>query len=168
MKMMDLVIPCFLFSLPVHAEPEIGPGEIVAHPERAKEIRGRLLKEKLGLDEDGASQIENILDRYQKLFRALKNKMRMTKRALKTTIHKGGVSNDEIRAAVTSLRAVRKEMFDLRERQLDEVLPLLNPIQQAKFVIVLDKIKKRFRDKARHHQREGRKLKRMNNAVPDL
>ena len=83
-------------------------------------------------------------------------------------MHRGGVSPDEIRAAVASLRELRKEMFALRERQLDEVLARLNPIQQAKFIIVLDKIKKRFRNKVRHHQRERGKLKRMNNAISYL
>lgn len=112
--------------------------------DRLRQVRTRVLEKQVGLDRKTAEEVVKILTKYQPERRKLQKEQREHRQAVRELLRND--SNDEAayKKGIQGFRSAEKKLFDLRNKEIDEVSKLLTPKQQAKLVAVLLRLKRRL------------------------
>lgn len=142
-----------LVCLPAGAQPR-GPGAKRAKIEaRMKEVRGKVLRKDVGLDDQRAKRVERILDKYTPQRRKLKKQERMHTKTLRALIQADSDDQPAYKRSIDGFRSTKNQLHALQNREYAELAKQLTPKQQAKLYVAIRKVRARLR---KHLQRRMR------------
>ncbi|MSP25345.1 MAG: periplasmic heavy metal sensor [Myxococcales bacterium] len=118
--------------------------------ERIKKMRGKVLREKVGLSEEKAKKVEASLDAHEPERRRVREATRTARKQLRDLLEANSDDQPAYDAALGKLRAGMKKMMELRDKQLDLFKKDLTPKEQAKLGQILGKLRKKMHGKGRH------------------
>jgi Spy/CpxP family protein refolding chaperone len=157
-KVKPAAVALFVLALAAPARAQSGPPPHAGPPAHAapgakraqaqqklRQVRARLLRERVGLDVKTALAVEKILDKFQSERQRLHQAMREEKKKLRALLDLD--SNDQ--AAYTrsqrSLLDVQQKLAMLKQQEFEELAKVLTPKQQAKLGREVDETMKRLR-----------------------
>ena len=115
--------------------------------ERMTELRGRLLRKRVGLDEDKVARVEALLEQGDAERKALHKAMRQSRRALRELVQRDSTDEAAFEAAVTGMLKARNRMHTLRHEELSKLRRVLSAKEMGKLVLALGKLRKRMEQK---------------------
>ncbi len=158
MKALKLLLPAALSAgLILTAAPaaEAQPKQrTVRVAKRLKQARARLLRQKVGLDEAKAVQVEKILDQHAKQRRGLKKQTKQHRRTVMALLSADSGDQQAYARAIKGARDGEKKLRALRDKEFNALAKVLTPKQQAKLMVAVKKMQKDIR---RHMQRRRRR-----------
>lgn len=116
---------------------------------RMKELRGRVLKKEVGLDDAKAAQVEKVLSKYAPERKKLQQEAQKHRRAIRDLLKKDSNDQAAYERAIKGLRAAQNKLHALREKELDELSKLLTPKQQAKLAVAIRRLQAKLRRRMR-------------------
>lgn len=159
MKRLIALLPltlALLATVPAFAQedpPDDDKQEVVES--RMKLIRARVLRQEVGLSEEKAKKVEAILDKYQPQRRALRQKLKGHRTTLAGLLQQD--SNDDAAYAreIKGLRDTHRKLQELRDQEIDELMKVMTPKEQAKFAAAMERMRNRVQQSVRQHQGRG-------------
>ena len=145
-RMIPIAVLVFSFTLPMSlsAQPGEPPGMMMDgpmhSPEKFKAMRAAILREKIGLDEATASQVEAVMDKYGLERRRVRRQVRNSQEELEDLFF---MDSDDQKAYRSKLEAIVKaeaQLQKLREKELNELGRFLEPKQQATLLMEMKKL----------------------------
>ncbi len=113
--------------------------------EKFKEKRGKLLREKVGLEEAEAVQVEAVMDRYRTERQELMEQVRDAKKVLKTLLDEDSEDQLAYQSQLDVLLAVRASMHEMHNAEITELRELLTPKKATKLLALMERVHKRMR-----------------------
>ena len=139
------------------AQPRGPRGEMTPERmEKFKEKRGKLLREKVGLTETEAVQVEAVMDKFQAERKELKGQVREAKQALKALLDEDSEDQVAFQNNLDVLLATRASMQELHATEIAELRGLLTPKKATKLLSMMERVHKRMRG-MKHGERRGMK-----------
>ncbi len=123
---------------------------------RIQQARARLLRNKVGLDEKKAVEVEGILDRHAKERKALQKQMREHRRTVTSLLSADSNDQPAYSRAIAGFRSTDKKLRALRDKELDALAKVLTPKQQAKLVVAAKQMQKEIRARMQRRKRRPR------------
>ncbi len=111
---------------------------------RLKQVRTRILKQEVGLDDKKVAEVEKIFDKYEPERRKLIKQQREQRLALKELLKQNSDDEAAYKKALESFRATQKKLKALTDRELDELSKQLTHKQQAKLFAALQRLRKKL------------------------
>ncbi|MFA6032266.1 MAG: hypothetical protein WC889_05145 [Myxococcota bacterium] len=145
-----LVIPIFALAQeapPAPAESREAMRENAMRKMRT--IRIADLQEQLNLDEKTTIRLNDILRRHDDEKNAMMREIKASMGQLKAVMSSASPDNAQLTRLLDKLLADKNRMNDVQNRQIAEVRKILTPIQQARFVLQMDKFRINMRDMIR-------------------
>lgn len=122
--------------------------------EKFKEKRGKLLREKVGLAEAQAVQVEAVMEKFQTERHELMQQISASREAIRTLLDEDSGDQDAYQSHLDVLLAVRTSMHELHAAEIDELRKLLTPKESAKLLAMMERVHKRMR--GMHHKKKDR------------
>lgn len=112
--------------------------------ERMKAMHARLLKEKVGLDDQRVAEVQAVHKQFRDQRKALREDMKTAHEALRLLVD--GNSNDTraFEKALADAKTARERLHALRKAEMEAVADLLTPKEQATLMVSMHKVKKHF------------------------
>lgn len=146
MRVLFLLLAVLLVSSGALAQPKgkgpKGEERRAKMEERLNQIRSRVLREKVGLDEAKAKQVEQILNKYEPERVKQRQAVRESAKALSELIDKDSNDQKAYERALLGMRTADKKLAELRDKELQELAKVLTPKQQAKLVISIRQMRR--------------------------
>jgi len=146
--MKKTILLLFTFHLSLFTSSSIAqPGGGRFHEDHLTQKQERLqtmivmrLTNEVGLNQDQALKVSEIMRKYQMQRRMLHQKMRGLNQQLRMVAY----SNDPKQATqvVSDLQKTKDEIDRLDDAMFNEIRPMLNPQQQAKFLLVMQDVRR--------------------------
>lgn len=141
-------------ATPGQGRPRFTPEQKLEH---IKTMRGKMLREQVGLDEKKAVEVEKALAAFDADHVKFHQAKRDAKQQLSEVVKDPNATDKAYRAAVAKQRAAHKQMHNLREREWNRVSTMLTPKQQALLLLSLGKMKHHYGKKCGYEGPEGPK-----------
>jgi Spy/CpxP family protein refolding chaperone len=109
---------------------------------RLAQVRERILKKEVGLDDAKAAAVEKIFAKYQPVRQKLVKEQREHRQAIRKLLKQNSDDQTAYKKEVSALRAVQKKLRALGEQQADELSKVLTPKQQAKLIAALQRLRR--------------------------
>ena len=103
--------------------------------DRLLEVKRHQLGPALGVNQPTVDKLLAIEARYKPLRRQMIMEMMNDWRRLEQAMAQASPADQEIRTILTSLRNRKDEMHNLQQRQGDEEIAILTPVQQARYMM---------------------------------
>ena len=146
-----VIVGLLLFAIPAlaSAASESSAGQKAAEPtaerlEQMREMRGRLLRDGVQLDEADARAVEKVLEAYDLEQRRARADVREARALLRELVNQDGVDERAYSDAIERLRTSHELMHRIKERRFDALMGVLSPEKTARLLVMLGKI---------HHER---------------
>jgi Spy/CpxP family protein refolding chaperone len=97
--------------------------------ERVRAQMGRLMRERLGLDEAGAERLSEVVRGFDGRRRALFAEEQTTRRSVETVLRDGANDENEARELITRMWELRQEEAALFREEQEALLDVLTPVQ---------------------------------------
>ncbi len=117
-----------------------------------REIKRRNLAPALGVEQRTVDRLVEVGSRYQPTRQRLRQEMMAEWRRLQQALKQSPPQEAQIKALLDNIHQKRMALLELNQRQLDEEMALLTPVQQARYLDFLMKLRKQL-------VREARRLK---------
>ena len=117
--------------------------------ERVRVLRAWRIAEALKLDQATAARLFPLLAKYDERKVALRLEGRAIKRELRAESAAAAPNGPKLTAAVDRLLANRAKRRALEEEKVREVRKLLTPVQQAKLVLLVPRIERKYAKRLR-------------------
>jgi Spy/CpxP family protein refolding chaperone len=125
---------------------------------RFEERRRKVLKNRVGLDDEKAKKVEGIFGRMQEERRRLQDEAAATRKELRALLESDSNDQKAYDEALTKLEQTHKALGDLRYKYFDETKTILTPKERAKLLKVLQQVKKAMRaERGKNRQKEKQK-----------
>jgi hypothetical protein len=105
--------------------------------DRLMAIKRTQLGPALGVDQQKVDRLLEIDQRYKPMRGQLIMQMKNDWQRLQQLMNQPAPPESEIQAILNNMKAKRQEMLNLQQRQGDEEMALLTPIQQARYLMYL-------------------------------
>jgi Spy/CpxP family protein refolding chaperone len=127
-----------------------------AHDERSEEQEdhhemGEQAKKKLGLTDEQAGKFKDAMKAHHDAMKPIGEKLKAGIKTLRDQV-KAKASDDDLKATIASLKAVRQEMTAEQEKFHDSLASFLTPAQQAKMILGMAK---RMHERMKGHDGRG-------------
>ncbi len=125
---------------------------------RIETLRMWRLTQRLDLDEETASRLFPVINRYDKQRLALRRDMRRDMRELRKSVETAG--EDKLRGIIEKLRERRMKLQEINEEEMEKLAGILSTRELAKFIIFRQDFDRELRKiiaKARGKKAEGLK-----------
>jgi Spy/CpxP family protein refolding chaperone len=99
----------------------------------------------LGIDQRTVDQLLQVDQRYQPLRQQLTSDMKTEFRRLQQVMAQPAPSDQEVKAILASMKGKQREMENLKQRQDEEEMALLTPVQQARYILYLQSLMREAR-----------------------
>lgn len=160
MKTAKLLAPLLLgmfVTLAATPKAEAQPADRAARVEaRKKEVRARLLRNKVGLDESKAGQVEKILDQHAKERKALQQERMRHQQKLKQLLQADSNDQKAYSTAISGFRTADKKLRALRDKEMDALAKVLTPKQQAQLAVAAKQVQRDIRQRMQRRPRRPR------------
>jgi hypothetical protein len=155
--MRRLVVPLFFglmlawTAAPVWAYEEAGApaGPTGSSQYQLQAIKRQQLGPALGVDQRTVDQLLNIDQRYQPQRQQLNQDMKTEFQHLQKLMTQPTPPEDQVRLSLQVLRQKRMDMLNLQQRQQDEEMAVLSPVQQARYLLYLMGLRRQMAKEAR-------------------
>jgi Spy/CpxP family protein refolding chaperone len=97
--------------------------------ERVRAQMGRLMRERLGLDEAEAERLSEVVRGFDGRRRELFAEEQAARRRVEAVLRDGGDDEDEARELITSMWELRREEAELFREEQEALLDVLTPLQ---------------------------------------
>jgi Spy/CpxP family protein refolding chaperone len=97
--------------------------------ERVRAQMGRLMRERLGLDEEEATRLSEVVRGFDGRRRELFAEEQATRRRVEAVLLEGGSDQDEARDLITRMWELRREEAELFREEQEALLDVLTPVQ---------------------------------------
>ena len=125
--------------------------------ERMLKLRSKLLRKRIGLDEERAQRCEAIFARFDEERRSIRADMKKSRRALRELEKSESEDDAAYEALVTRMLEARSAEHDLRMRQFASLRKELSGREQARLLRELRRLKRRI---GKHMHRAQKKRRR--------
>lgn len=115
---------------------------------RIKQVRRRILKQEVGLDDKKAEEVEKVFDKYEPERQKLNKQLREQRIALRDLLKENSDDQAAYKKALEAFRATQKKLKAVTDREVEEISKLLTPKQQAKLMAALQRLRKRLAKRA--------------------
>ncbi|MEW6386675.1 MAG: hypothetical protein AB1491_04070 [Thermodesulfobacteriota bacterium] len=143
--MRRLVLPLFLGLVLVGL---MGPARAGEHPNSLDHYKEDLKRSQLGpaigVDQRTVDILLEIDRRYQPLKQRLNQEMRSEFDRLQQLLSQPVPAEPEVQAILQSMIKKRQEKLDLEQKQLDEEMAVLTPVQQGRYLLFLMGLRKKM------------------------
>ncbi|HEX3596563.1 MAG TPA: periplasmic heavy metal sensor [Polyangiaceae bacterium] len=126
---------------PRAAPPQAAPAQAGPMQQRMLRVRSRVLREKVGLTDDKATEVEAILDRYAPERRRISLKIRDGRQKLKALMVLNSEDQNAYKGALDEVRTNRVALQGLMERAFNEIAAQLTPKEQGRLFLALDDLR---------------------------
>ncbi|MBK7584195.1 MAG: periplasmic heavy metal sensor [Myxococcales bacterium] len=134
-----------LFAVsPVHAEGKAAEEKRAKVQQRLKQLKTRVLRQEVGLDEKKADQVQKILTKYEPERVKLQRQHRDYRRALRDLLKADSNDDAEYKKNIEGFRSTQKKLNAVRDKEMDEVAKLITPKQQAKLYAAVERLRRKF------------------------
>ena len=113
------------------------------------ELRGRLLREMVGLSNERAEEAENVLKSFDDEHQKYTAMLDASKRQVHALLEVDSNDSDAYTMAVESMRRAHQRLHELRDRQFRAMQELLAPKEQALFFQSLGRLRHEVRKRMR-------------------
>ena len=115
-------------------------GQTDQHPagrfqDRFQEVKRNQLGSAVGVNQQIVDKLLEIDQRYKPERHQLIVEMVTERRRLEQTMSQPSPSEQEIKTILSNMKRRKQEMHNLQQRQGDEEMAILNPVQQARYLI---------------------------------
>ena len=107
--------------------------------ERIQDLIIMRLNSELGLNPSQSQQLAQILRKYHQERQELRRRQRELTGQLRTA--SSGGNEAQIQGLLKQITSTRSQLDQVNDRQFNEIKPLLTPMQQAKYLLVMDEIR---------------------------
>lgn len=111
--------------------------------EHMKQMRGNMLRQRVGLDDEKAKQVEAAFDRFDKEHFALRKNVHTARKKIQALLKSDSEEQQAYLAALKELRLAHDKLHSLRQRQMDSIDKVLTPKQRAKVLVSLHHMKRK-------------------------
>jgi Spy/CpxP family protein refolding chaperone len=139
-----LILAALLLASPQALAQGKGRDKHAQVEERLKQIRTRVLKKEVGLDEKKATEVQKVLDKHAPERKMLRLELRTQREAIRKLLDDDSDDQAAYKKALEGLRAAHKKLAELRNREIDELSKLLTPKQQAKLLMAVRKLERKM------------------------
>ena len=154
-----LLAPAVVFAgdeSPMRQKAEEPAIERLERLERLREMRGRLLREGVQLDEQAALAVEQVLETYDREQRSARADVRDARELLRELVTQDGADDAAYSEAIERLRESHEVMHRIKERRFDALMGVLSPKMTARLLVMLGKI---HHERRRHRDRRPAKTR---------
>lgn len=124
--------------------------------QRFKKMHGMVLRKHVGLDEAKAKEVEKVFERFSPRMRSLHGEMRAAKEELSQLVKSDSNDQKAYASVVAKLRKLHQATGQLREEQISAVAKKLQPKEQAKLLLALGHMKRKFHGKGHGCEHHGK------------
>ncbi len=128
--------------------------------ERIKALRHKMLVRKVGLSEDKATKVEQIIDGFNGERQKIHKQIAEEKKTLRELLKSNSDDQDSYEGAITRLRAAQKQNQALRDKEFEALKQELTPKEQAKLLRALNKFRNKVVKKLHERNAKGRRKQR--------
>lgn len=167
LSIIGFALATLFFALPLQAQPRgQGGGRGAQAPTPAqmeaklKEIRGRVMREHVGLSEDKAREVEAVFERFAPESRKIEKQVHDSKARLRKLIASDSNDQKAFAEALETQRRARMAMMTLRDREFQAIKKILQPKQQAKLLFALKKMQRRVKEEMKKRSRQTERRER--------
>ena len=108
-------------------------------------LRNFMLREEVGLSDEKAKKVIEVLDKYQEKDREIFKKLRATSLKLEALLLEDSNDQSKYKELIEEIARLRDERQSLKKKELDELKKLLSPKEQAKLILSLRDARHKFR-----------------------
>jgi DNA-binding transcriptional regulator YdaS (Cro superfamily) len=110
-----------------------------AYQEKESDISGQQpqLQKALGVKQQTVTQLIEIRDRYRPLRQKLIGEAKEELQRLEQAINQPNPSEPEVKACLNNIRKKEQEMQSVKQRQDEEEMAILSPVQQGRYLVFL-------------------------------
>ena len=137
-------------GIPAYAQQDEAPRK--EQRERMKDLRHKVLVNKVGLSEEKATKVEGIIDGFNTERAPIRKQMAEEKQALKQLLKQNSDDQGSYEGAIKRLREAQKKLAGVREKEFGALQKELTPKEQAKMLRALHK----FRNQQKAMKGKGR------------
>jgi len=159
LTLVGIALAALFLAMPLHAQPAGGGGEPspAKMEQRLKQVRARVLRERVGLSEKKALKVEAIFERFAPEAKRIEKRMRKANARLRYLFEIDSNDQKAYKMALDKQRRAHKAMVKLREREFKALQKVLKPKQQAKLLMALKELQKKVRREMRRRKRAGKR-----------
>lgn len=136
-----LLLLCFLSPAlsRVQAQEEDNSAAVAEKRERVHALILMRLTQRLGLNSSEAEKLNQVMKKYQSMKINLKSQLREQSKELRTVSAQGNEA--EIQRVLAQVNQTRQKIGTINDQMFNELKSVLNPKQQAQFLIVMEEIR---------------------------
>jgi|UniRef100_A0A7C3SJK5 hypothetical protein len=113
-----------------------------------EEVKRQKLGPALGVDQQTVERLLQIDQRYKPLKEQAKKEALASFQQLQQVMRSPSPPEGQVRAILTQMIKARRESLNLQERQLEEEMAVLTPVQQARYLMFLMGLRKQMAQEA--------------------
>lgn len=144
-----LSLALLLAAMPARAENKGGEDKRAKVEQRLKQLRNRILRQEVGLDEKKADEVQKVLLKYEPERRKLQRQHRQHRSELRDLLQADSNDDAAYKKSIEGFRSTQKKLNALRDKEMDEIAKLVTPKQQAKLYAALERLRKRMARRGR-------------------
>ncbi|MBF0519307.1 MAG: hypothetical protein HQK92_06245 [Nitrospirae bacterium] len=153
--MTAFIFGCFVL---VQAESKIDSKDMEQMHQKIKALKKKMMTDALSLDKDSSEKLMAVVDKYDDKKHVLMHNMRDDIRNLKKAVD--SKKDDTTKTLAEKILQNQKELYILKQTEIDELKTVLTPEQQAKYILFsVDfhrTIKKIMAEKRRNHNKDNK------------
>ena len=123
------------------------------------ELRGRLLREMVGLNDARAKQVEQVLQSFDDEHQTYSAMLDAAQRKMRSLLDEKSEDDHAYAKAVEDVRIAHDYLHQVRDRQFRAMQKVLAPREQAMFFESLGKLRHEVRKRMRRARRDAKKMK---------
>ena len=120
------------------------------------ELRGRLLREMVGLNDSRAREVELVLESFDDEHQTYSSMLDVAQRKMRSLLDEKSDDEKAYTQTVEDLRLAHDYLHQLRDRQFRAMQKILKPKEQALFFQSLGKLRHEVRKRLRRARREAK------------
>jgi Spy/CpxP family protein refolding chaperone len=124
------------------AQPGGGPGRF---EDKFQEVKRSQMGPALGVDQHTVDKLIQIDQRYQPQRHKLIQESKSEFMRLRQVMEKPNPSEPEVKTILTNMKAKQRQIESLKQRQDEEEMAILNPVQYARYVLYLQSMMREAR-----------------------
>lgn len=144
-----LALALVFAALPARAEGKDAEDKRARVEQRLKQLRAKILRQQVGLDEKKAEEVQKVLLKYEPERRKVQRQHQEHRRALRDLLQNDSNDDAAYKKSIDGFRATQKKLNALRDKEMDEVAKLITPKQQAKLYAALERLRKKIARRGR-------------------
>lgn len=113
-----------------------------------EEVKRQKLGPSVGVDQGTVDRLLQIDQRYKPLKEQAKREAVASFQQLQQVMRHAAPPEDQVRAILNRMIKSRRESLNLQERQLEEEMAVLSPVQQARYLMFLMSLRKQMAQEA--------------------